>query len=128
MPTTMTVTRSVTVGGLPYSRTNEYLLDGVNIRTALVPPTTNDKQVLLNVESTAIKAMYLVSDQDVTLETNSASSPIDTIALKANVPLIWTEDDDFDCPISADVTMLYITNAGSTEANVSIVVGEDATP
>jgi hypothetical protein len=71
-----------------------------------------------------LKSLSITSDQAVTLYTNAASgsSPTDTIAIAAGQVLIWTQATDLvaRCPFSADVTNVFITNAGGTAANIFI--------
>ena len=69
-----------------------------------------------------IQALILASDQDVTVKTNSSSSPTDTLAVKKTAGVIWGTDFVADCPITADVTKLYITNAGTTDAKFDLRV------
>jgi hypothetical protein len=66
-----------------------------------------------------------VSDQAVTVKTNSSGSPTNTFVLAAGVPLQFfvTADPawrDSNGTIVADITALYVTNAGGTAANFQI--------
>lgn len=57
-----------------------------------------------------IQAVILLSDQNLTLETNSGGSPDDTISLIAGVPLEWSRSAGyFPCPFTVDVTGLFVT-------------------
>jgi len=88
-----------------------------------------DSEVVLGIDFSALQFIALESDQDLTLETNSGSAPDDTISLKANNPLIWEADASyFANPLTADVTSLFVTNAGSTAANLRILALVDPTP
>jgi hypothetical protein len=60
-----------------------------------------------------LQSVILVSDQDMTVKTNSSGSPDDTISLKANNPLVWSASAAYYTnPFShADVTKFYLTNA-----------------
>lgn len=57
-----------------------------------------------------LKAFFIVSDENCTLETNSGSSPADTFALEADVPILWNEDMPITNPFGTNVTGLYVTN------------------
>lgn len=94
----------------------------------VVPPTTTNMPFSLALDISQVKSILLLSDQDVTLKTNSSSSPTDTIALKANQPYIWFTGAYDTCKITADVTTAFITNAGATQANVSARWLYDITP
>lgn len=52
----------------------------------------------------------IMSDQDLTIKTNSSSVPDDTITVKAGVPIIWDSESGAANPLTADVTDLFITN------------------
>lgn len=80
------------------------------------------------VDLTTCTVMAVVADKDCTLETNSGSSPTDTLALKANVPLTWITGDLADNKfLSADVTGWFITTGAST-TKLKILIGSDGTP
>lgn len=80
------------------------------------------------IDVSQLKSLYISTDQDITIKTNSSGSPDDTISLKANIPLMWSEDCGFTCPLSTDVTGLYFVNASSTNANVQVRALIDSTP
>jgi hypothetical protein len=102
--------------------------EGIQKVSAAVDAETADVEVSLAFAVAQLAAVYILSDQDVTLETNSASVPDDTIALKADTAVEWTADGGNACPITVDVTGIYLSNAGLTAATVKIRVVTDATP
>jgi hypothetical protein len=69
-----------------------------------------------------------VSDKAITLETNSGGSPVDTIALAANVPYDWRVGNADAFRLGTDVTGLFVTNASGDEARLQIEVLFDNTP
>lgn len=76
-----------------------------------------------------LKAIWIDSNQDVLLETNSSSSPTDSINLKANVPYIWMEGSPAPLLLTADVpSTIYCTNASGAEATIRLRAVQDATP
>jgi len=93
-----------------------------------VPDESSDMLVNFALDVSQIKAIYIVADQDVTLETNDSGSPDDTISLAAGVPYVWTTDSYDSCLLTADITKLYFTNASGSEATVQLEVVHDATP
>lgn len=61
-----------------------------------------------------VQSIVLVADADVTLETNSGSSPANTIALKANRPFVWRRGDGYYAyPFAGDVSALYFTTSSA---------------
>lgn len=85
-------------------------------------------QANVAIDVSALKSLYIASDQDVTIETNSSGSPDDTIEITANVPLIWTPDCGFDCPLTADVTAFFLANASGEDATLQVRLLQDSTP
>lgn len=65
-------------------------------------------------------ALAFNSDVDLTLETNSGSSPQETIVLKAGITVSWTLAGNglTACPYSANVTGLFATNAAAANLKV----------
>jgi len=67
---------------------------------------------LLAVAFTAanIQSIFLLSDKGLTIETNSGSSPVNTIVLKPGSPLAWSKSEGYwPNPFTANVTAFYIT-------------------
>ena len=93
---------------------------------------TTDTLINITIDFSQVKALFIGSDQDVTLETNnpggSSGAADQTFSLKANCPIEWTEDDVETNPITVDVTAMYITNASGETANLEIHALYDATP
>ena len=93
-----------------------------------VPPTTTDQLIALTMDVSAVQAIMFLADQDLTLETNSGSAADDSLALKANAAYIWHPDKIDAFQLTADVTALYVSNAGATAATLKIRALIDATP
>lgn len=91
-----------------------------------IPANSTDLLVALTLDVSQLKVLYMLATADMTLETNSSSSPVHTITLKAGVPRVWTSTDGSTSPVAnTDVTALYVTStAGGT---LKIRAGYDAT-
>lgn len=76
----------------------------------------------------ALASVYILSDQDLTLKTNSTGSPDDTIILTANKPVIWYAGCGWTNPLTVDVTKFYLTNGGGTSATFRARFLYDSTP
>lgn len=89
-----------------------------NIDIALVIGT--DVSVPYTATRANILSLCLLSDVDLTLETNSGSSPQETISLKAGVAKTWTLAGEglAACPFSGNVTGLFATNAAAANLKV----------
>lgn len=127
MAITHTVQSVVTDGGFRFVASKELTVTAAAQYQESVANSASDLAVAITIESTSLKVFALQSDQDITVKTNDSGSPQETITLKANQPVIWTEGQA-NVPISGDVTALYITNSSGSAANVSLLAGWDATP
>lgn len=101
---------------LPASATGE-----VNLSFTVAGAVTNQAEALAFVRANVV-SLYMMSDQDVTLKTNSSGSPQDTIALKANTPVVWYANGGYaiSALFAGNVTASYWSNAGATIANVNV--------
>lgn len=71
---------------------------------------TVDQLVPMAFTAANVQSVALVASADCTIETNSGSSPAQTISLKAGRPLIWRKSDGyFPNPFTANVTGFYVT-------------------
>lgn len=121
------VTVSVTAAGTSLNSTTTYSGSGRIGISEAIPPETTDLQIFVAIDVSALKYLALKCDQDVMLETNSASAPDDTIALEAGEVLLITPANVSD-HLTADVVSLFVTNAGAAAASLQIVGLQDATP
>lgn len=96
----------------------------VNIDETCADSATTD--ITAAIDQSAMKALLISSDQDVTLNTNSPTD--DTIALTANVPVMWSADVGGTNPITVDVTSLHVVNASGFSATFKLRVLLDVTP
>lgn len=93
-----------------------------------VPGSTTDLQVNLAIDVSQLSHIFLLADGALTIQTNSGSSPDDTITLAASKPLVWYTGCGLACPLTVDVANLYLTNAAGSAVALQIRVQSDATP
>jgi hypothetical protein len=74
------------------------------------------------VEGTLV-AFALSSTQEVTVKTNSSSSPQETFTLKPGEPVTWINGETTGKPIAGNVTSLYVTNASGQAATLKLITG-----
>ncbi len=110
------VSKTGTAGGV--------LIDGETITTG-----TTDGQIVMALDVSAVKTFFLVSTQDIQLETNAVNaSGGNTLALNANEPYIWHVTDLDSFKLTADVTTTYWTNTSGSTATIYCYAVWDATP
>jgi len=128
MAFTHKVLQELTVSGRSVSSENTYSGDGQASIEVAVPDESSDMLVDLALDVSQIASIIILADQVLTLETNDGDTPDDTISLVANVPYVWNSDSYDDCPLTVDVTALYVTNASGSAATLKIECVYDATP
>ena len=101
---------------------------GTTLADVAVPDSSTDLELLINIDVSTIQALILLSTKDMTLDTNSTGAPDDTIALKANAPLVWTNDGYHANPLGTDVTKFFLTTGSVGAAVFNARVVYDATP
>jgi len=88
----------------------------INFDFVLAASTTNQQRPLA-FKIALLQSIFISSDQNITLKTNSTSAPSDTKNITAGDPYLAT---GISAPFSADVTTAYFTNPGTTAANVQV--------
>lgn len=85
--------------------------------------STTDSLLSIAFTASNLQSIALVSDKNLTIETNSASSPTNTINLKAGTPFVWSKSAAyFANPFTANVTAFYITCTGAARLRGRILV------
>lgn len=124
--------RSVVSGDIASAvdKTVTLTADGLTERSFTVAASTTDQQVIIAFTQAALKGFYIVSDQDITLETNATDhTGGNQIDLVANQPYVWYNGCLAAKLFTNDVTTMYFTTGAITAAaNVKMVVLHDATP
>lgn len=122
------VLAEISVGGNSVGQTQTFAYGTVLQIDEAIADSTTDGQVACTVDISQLKAVIIMSDQDVTLKTNSDSVPDDIFTLLANVPLVWTSDYLAVASIfSADITNFYLSNASGSTANFKAIFIIDPT-
>lgn len=88
--------------------------------TLQIAGTTTNQAWLVNLISGKLQYLIITTDQPLTLKTNNSGSPQDTIALAANIPFVWIVNSGIPFPFAGTVTEFFLSNAGSTAANVFV--------
>ena len=83
----------------------------------------SNQQHLVSLDISTLKVLAMVSDQDITVETNDGTTPDDSFSLTAGVPVTFKEGDG--AIFTADVTSLYLTNSSGSNATFTLLAGLD---
>ena len=71
---------------------------------------------------TAIFSLYMLSDQDLTVETNDGDSPDHTFTLTANEPFYWHSNMDVVSPLGGNqIDSVFLTNSGSEAGTFKLI-------
>jgi hypothetical protein len=86
-------------------------------------PLATDTLVAFTLDYSQCKCLMMLASQDMTVETNANNAAGgQTISLKANVPLFWQENSGITCPITTDITALYVTAATAGTLKIRALV------
>lgn len=97
--------------------------------TVSVATGETDKAVAFALDVGQCRSFYMVSDQDVTIETNAVDAAGgNTLALKANIPYVWYTNKYDTFKFTADIAVMYVTNSSGSTAAIKIRALYDATP
>ncbi len=91
-----------------------------NIDETIAASATNIA-IEFTLDISQLKGLFLNSDRNITIKTNSSGSPDNTFTLQANVPFAWvfgdpTLRDTGGTAVTVDVASIFVTNADSVNA------------
>ena len=90
--------------------------------------TTNTPVPAIIFAKARTQYFVFISDQPVTIKTNNATTPQETITLTAGGTYAWNTGHAEVNPLAGDVNGVFVTNAGTAVATVSIYTLVNATP
>lgn len=120
-------TEAILSGGTSLNKTNTFTGDGRLSIEASVATGEENFEIDCVLDVSELSSLYIVSDQDVTFETNDGAAPPETIALLADVPYIWTSSSYHTNLLETDITALFISNTSGETAIVNIEFLYDCT-
>jgi len=94
-----------------------------------IADSTANGLVAYTLDFSQAKTFIMWSTTAMTVYTNEAStgSPAQTFVLVANVPIAWSDGQVASCPITTDITALYVTNASGSAGDLNIRSLQDPT-
>lgn len=123
MALTVKVTEAVYEGETSITHTTIHTVQTVLKMEESVADAVTDQEHLVSIDISQLKAFYMVSDQALTVETNSGGTPVDSFTLTANRPVVWQTGDT--AIFTADVTALYLSNSSGSTATFKLIAGTD---
>ena len=124
-----TFEETIHVGGKSYTSQNEFTQGGeAIIDQEAVAADESDLLMVVAIDVSAMKTFFMLSGTDLTVKTNSSSTPDDTLTLKAGVPISWHENSNHSKPLTVDVTKIYVTEDGSKADFLTLRALQDVTP
>ena len=118
---THTITTNYTDdAGLVVTQPNKYTGQTEAAYDGSIAASTTDFLIDLAWPLTGMQALLIWSDTNLTLKTNSNTTPVQTIAVTANIPIKWGANEGNVNPITAAVTSLYVTNATANPAKFKV--------
>ena len=108
---------------ISYTDTGVSLIDGETVATG-----NDNVEFTFELDFSECKLFYLLSDQEVTFETNDGAAPDDTWTLLADEPYVWHETSYHTFLITADITSILISNQSGATATIHCLALYDPTP
>lgn len=105
----------------------DYSGDGALSQNLTIADSVTDQEVAITIDVSQIQSFFMNSTKALTVETNNASTPTDTIVLVADTPYIWRTGDYHTLLLTADVTKLFLTNASGSTATFTLECVYDST-
>lgn len=123
----MTITESANTSAQDITSTRTYS-DSSLFSVSESCANSQTTEIVVAIDVSEITAICIMSDKNVTLKTNSADTPDETISLLANRPYKWVSDSYFANLLETDITSIFITNASGGAATVQLSAVIDSTP
>jgi hypothetical protein len=121
-----TITQSWSSGGTVRSGTITRSAGLLNRYGETIPGDSTDLEVACVIDVSELKALYMFSARAMTVKTNNPTD--DTINLAAGEPLAWAANNGVACPLTVDVTALFIDLAVGADSVLIMEVLVDPTP
>jgi hypothetical protein len=130
MSSGLKIQRAWVYGGVTQNDDEAFIEDDLDVSESrpVLDAGGTDQEVVKTIDVSQLKAVFIKTSEDITIQTNDPDAPDDTISIAAGRALLWTYGCGMACPFSVDVTTLYITNDAATAPVVFIGVAFDPTP
>ena len=128
MTVSATITNSWRSGGTIRSGTITRTAGLLNRYAETIPGESTDLEIACVIDVSELEGLYIKCDRALTIETNDGTTADDTITLAAGEPLVWASGNNVVCPLTADVTSIFVTLAAGADATLEMEILVDPTP
>lgn len=128
MAYTTTLSWGTVTPGTQYTTSKSFSNEAIVEVETTIDSGQTDKEVAFALDVSQCVVFEIASDYAMTVETNSGSSPGNTLALAANVPYRFCTGWYVAFKLTVDVTKLFLTNASGSTATLKIRALYDSTP
>lgn len=118
----------VTVGGITKTYTRTKSAGGPLGIDEAIPENSTNLQLTFALDISACKFFSICSTVNALIETNSGSSPTNTLTLIANEPYIWAHGSLHPFLLTSDVTALFVTTGAVGVGQLTVDAIQDVTP
>lgn len=122
MAKTHTFSPSVTGLSGSLSGTPQTFTGGKVVILSETLPIGTDTLVALVLDVSQVKSAFIMASTATLLETNSGSSPAQTLSLAAGIPYIWNTNSYDTFKFTTDITALYCTNVAESLLTAEFLV------
>ena len=94
--------------------------DGSSDEAPLIAGESTE-EIEVDIHTARLRSLFMLASRDLTIKTNSADTPDDTIELKANDPFVWRDNGYHANPFAGgDVDTIHVINAGLEPASLRL--------
>jgi len=126
MTVSATITNSWSQGGTIRTGTITRSAGLLNRYAEVVPGDSTDLEIACVIDVSELAGLYIKCDRALVIKTNNPAD--DTITLVAGEPLVWASGNNIVCPLTVDVTAIFVTLAAGADATLEMEVLVDPTP
>ena len=126
MTVSATLTNSWSQGGTIRTGTITRSAGLLNRYAEVIPGGSTDLEIACVIDVSELDGLYIKCERALTIKTNNPAD--DTIVLAAGEPLVWASGNNIVCPLTVDVTAIFVTLAAGADATLEMEVLVDPTP
>ena len=119
-----TYQRRASIPGFSISENVDVNVKEPRPRIETIADGQTDVEIDFGIDVSELQVFAMQSTVDMTVKTNSSSSPQETFNITANKPVFWIVGEA--AIFAGDVSSLFVTNASGNSGNLEILTGVSA--